>query len=66
MAKKSFFYFFAFVILILCKNNNSCTAAEEIKLYELKKGDFSIKITNYGATVLSVIVPDKNGMTKKS
>lgn len=61
MAKSSFFYFFAFVTLILCKNKNSCTADEEIKVYQLKKGDFSVKITNYGATVLSVILPDKNG-----
>lgn len=61
MAKTSFSYFFVFFILIICKNNNSCSAAEEIKVYELKKGDFSIKITNYGATVLSVILPDKNG-----
>ncbi|KAK4350512.1 hypothetical protein RND71_029825 [Anisodus tanguticus] len=37
------------------------TATEEIKVYELKKGDFSVKITNYGATVLSVILPDKHG-----
>lgn len=33
----------------------------------LKKGDFSIKVTNYGATcivlrVLSVVLPDKNGL----
>lgn len=59
MAKNSFFYFFAFFTLFLCKN--SCKATEEIKVYELKKGDFSVKITNYGATVLSVILPDKNG-----
>ncbi|XP_015067461.1 aldose 1-epimerase isoform X1 [Solanum pennellii] len=59
MAKNSFFYFFAFFTLLFCKN--SCKATEEIKVYELKKGDFSVKITNYGATVLSVILPDKNG-----
>lgn len=34
----------------------------KIGIYELKKGDFSIKITNYGATIISVLVPDKNGM----
>ncbi|CAN4086055.1 unnamed protein product [Withania somnifera] len=61
MAKTSFFYFLAFVTLILCKNKNSCRADEDIKVYQLKKGDFSVKITNYGATVLSVILPDKNG-----
>ncbi|WOH10474.1 hypothetical protein DCAR_0729943 [Daucus carota subsp. sativus] len=33
----------------------------DIGIYELKKGDFSIKVTNYGATVLSVMLPDRNG-----
>lgn len=32
-----------------------------IRLFELKKGDFSIKVTNWGATLVSVILPDKNG-----
>lgn len=35
--------------------------SEEIGVYELRKGDFSVKITNYGATVISVMVPDRNG-----
>ncbi|KAF9671914.1 hypothetical protein SADUNF_Sadunf12G0100000 [Salix dunnii] len=34
---------------------------EDIGFYELKRGDFSVKLTNYGATVISVILPDKNG-----
>ncbi|KAJ4707486.1 Aldose 1-epimerase [Melia azedarach] len=36
-------------------------ATEEVGVYELKKGDFSVKLTNWGATVISVILPDKNG-----
>ncbi|XP_022135314.1 aldose 1-epimerase-like, partial [Momordica charantia] len=35
--------------------------SDQIGTYELKKGDFSIKFTNYGATILSVILPDKHG-----
>ncbi|QCD92574.1 aldose 1-epimerase [Vigna unguiculata] len=35
---------------------------DDIKLFELKKGDFSIKVTNWGATLVSVILPDKNGV----
>lgn len=35
--------------------------SEEIGVYELRKGDLSVKITNYGATVISVMVPDRNG-----
>ncbi|KAJ8553879.1 hypothetical protein K7X08_024557 [Anisodus acutangulus] len=60
MAETSLLLFFSFVILFIIIGN-SCNAAEEIKVYELKKGDFSVKITNYGATVLSVILPDKHG-----
>jgi len=33
----------------------------KIGVYELNKGNFSIKLTNYGATVMSVILPDKYG-----
>ncbi|KMS99185.1 hypothetical protein BVRB_2g047220 [Beta vulgaris subsp. vulgaris] len=34
---------------------------QEIGVYELKNGNVSVKLTNYGATVISVIVPDKYG-----
>lgn len=34
---------------------------DKIGVYELNKGNFSIKLTNYGATVMSVILPDKYG-----
>ena len=37
-------------------------ASSEIGVYELKRGNFSVKLTNYGATVVSVILPDRNGM----
>lgn len=32
-----------------------------VGVYELKKGNFSVKITNWGATVISVILPDSKG-----
>lgn len=32
-----------------------------LKIYELKKGDFSMKVTNFGARIVSVVLPDKNG-----
>ncbi|GAA0185573.1 epimerase/racemase [Lithospermum erythrorhizon] len=34
---------------------------EEIGVYEIKKGDFSIKLSNFGARVMSMFLPDKNG-----
>ncbi|PIA62585.1 hypothetical protein AQUCO_00200533v1 [Aquilegia coerulea] len=33
----------------------------QVKFYELKKGNLSVKFTNRGASIASVIVPDKNG-----
>ena len=33
----------------------------DVGIYELRRGNVSIKLTNYGATILSVILPDKNG-----
>jgi len=39
-------------------------ARKTVGVYELKnkKGGFSIKVTNWGATLMSVIVPDSKGM----
>ncbi|KAG2399029.1 hypothetical protein LR48_Vigan10g235500 [Vigna angularis] len=34
---------------------------KEIGFYQLKRGDLKLNLTNYGATVVSVIVPDKHG-----
>ena len=38
-------------------------ARKTVGVYELKnkKGDFSIKVTNWGATLMSVILPDSKG-----
>lgn len=35
---------------------------EEVGFYEIKKGDFSLKFTNFGAKIVSVILPDQNGI----
>lgn len=40
---------------------NVCKASTEIGFYELKNDHLSVNITNYGATVLSFLVPDRNG-----
>ncbi|KAK4272014.1 hypothetical protein QN277_020623 [Acacia crassicarpa] len=34
---------------------------KKIRIYELKKGDVSMKVTNWGASLLSLLLPDKNG-----
>lgn len=34
---------------------------ETLGYYELRRGEFSMVVTNWGATILSVRLPDKNG-----
>lgn len=46
--------------------NVFCQAATDIGIYELKRGSLSVKITNYGAAVISVVVPDRNGLFTSS
>ncbi|VAH48457.1 unnamed protein product [Triticum turgidum subsp. durum] len=36
-------------------------ARKMVGVYELKRGDFSVKMTNWGATIMSVLVPDSKG-----
>ena len=33
-----------------------------VSVYELKRGDFSVKMTNWGATIMSILVPDSKGI----
>ncbi|XP_050381523.1 uncharacterized protein LOC126798559 [Argentina anserina] len=42
-------------------NGSGHEPKEKVGVYELKKGDFSVKFTNWGATIISLILPDKNG-----
>ncbi|KAK8710718.1 hypothetical protein V6N13_146031 [Hibiscus sabdariffa] len=51
-------FFFALFPLVL---SSSVTKAQQVSVYELKRADFSAKFTNYGATMLSLILPDKTG-----
>ena len=36
-------------------------ARKTVGEYVLRKGDFSVKITNWGATMMSVVLPDSKG-----
>ena len=36
--------------------------AQKIGFYELQKGNITLKFTNWGAAIVSVILPDRNGM----
>lgn len=52
------------LLLCLALSSNADAGRKMVGVYELKnkKGDFSIKVTNWGATLMSVIVPDSYGM----
>ncbi|KAH9775719.1 Aldose 1-epimerase [Citrus sinensis] len=53
-----------FIVLVLFLTNNKCQATESceaVGVYKLKRGDLSLKFTNYGATMLSAVIPDKYG-----
>ncbi|TMX00448.1 hypothetical protein EJD97_000824 [Solanum chilense] len=41
-------------------------SGNNIGIYEIKKGDFSVKVTNYGASIISVLLPDKHVHTKET
>lgn len=55
------------LLLLMFSIARVSAASDGIEVYELKRGNFSVKLTNYGAVVVSVILPDRNGpFTSKS
>ncbi|CAD6238005.1 unnamed protein product [Miscanthus lutarioriparius] len=52
----------AALLLCLALAGRADAARKTVGVYELKnkKGDFSIKVTNWGATLLSVLTPKGN------
>ncbi|KAE8669600.1 3-dehydroquinate synthase-like [Hibiscus syriacus] len=60
MAKICFLLLSLFMIVASAIINGS-EAKEKVGVYELKKGDLSVKFTNWGATIVSLILPDKYG-----
>ena len=61
MAWFSALFWFSILVVLQCASIDSAMA-EEIGMYELKKGNLSMKLTNYGARIVSLVLPDKNGM----
>lgn len=52
---------FCFLIFALWVVANGAESKPEIGFYELKTGDFSVKFTNWGARVVSLVLPNKHG-----
>lgn len=55
-------FLFAFLLLVsFAAVNGGSSPKEAVEIYELKNGDMSVKVTNWGATIISVVLPDKHG-----
>ncbi|KAI7738592.1 hypothetical protein M8C21_010005 [Ambrosia artemisiifolia] len=48
-------------VLLWGSGGVSASKHEDIGIYELNNGHFSVKLTNWGATIISLLLPDKNG-----
>nr|AFK41318.1 unknown [Lotus japonicus] len=42
-------------------NGSAKKEKDHVRLFELKKGDLSLKVSNWGATLVSLVLPDKHG-----
>ncbi|XP_008811569.3 galactose mutarotase-like [Phoenix dactylifera] len=51
----------AFFLLLALMGVSVGASRKTVGIYELKRGDFSVKVTNWGATIISVILPDSKG-----
>ncbi|KAF7135995.1 hypothetical protein RHSIM_Rhsim08G0067400 [Rhododendron simsii] len=51
--------FLVFALWLVVANGSEPTP--KVGIYELKTGDFSAKFTTWGARIVSLVVPDKNG-----
>ncbi|KAJ8775117.1 hypothetical protein K2173_020121 [Erythroxylum novogranatense] len=49
------------LLLVIGFVSGFATKNDEIGIYDLKKGNISLKLTNYGGHVISIFVPDKHG-----
>ncbi|KAG2572558.1 hypothetical protein PVAP13_7KG369955 [Panicum virgatum] len=61
MARGELFLALLFVVVASALAANAAGARKTVDVYELKKGNFSVKVTNWGATIMSVILPDSRG-----
>ncbi|KAL5992175.1 hypothetical protein ACLOJK_013090 [Asimina triloba] len=61
MAKPHSIVGFLLLVFAFSSVAASPTKSKSVGIYELKKGNFSLKLTNWGVTVMSVILPDAKG-----
>ncbi|XP_042423335.1 galactose mutarotase-like [Zingiber officinale] len=55
------FLLFPLLVLALVGSTTSSPVKNKVAIYELTRGEFVVKVTNWGATIVSVILPDSKG-----
>ena len=63
MNKKMAGLFISMIMMMMISLSNGSSASKALGVYEVKKGNFSAKFTNWGATLISLLVPDRYGMS---
>ncbi|CAI9109657.1 OLC1v1009518C1 [Oldenlandia corymbosa var. corymbosa] len=61
MSKFSFLFFCLIITVVSFGGIVNGHGGSKVGIYELKRGDFTVKLTNFGARIMSVVLPDRNG-----
>ncbi|KAF8714955.1 hypothetical protein HU200_027496 [Digitaria exilis] len=62
MARGGELFVAALCVVVASTLAASAGARKTVGVYELRKGDFSVKVTNWGATIMSVVLPDSRAV----
>lgn len=54
---------FISIMMMMISLSSGSSASKALGVYEVKRGNFSAKFTNWGATLISLLVPDRYGMS---
>lgn len=61
MARRELFLALLCLVAFALAASGPADARKMVGVYELRKGDFSVRLTNWGARVMSVVLPDAKG-----
>jgi len=66
MARREVLLGLALLCLLAASAQLAAGARKMVGVSELRKGDFSVKVTNFGARLMSVVFPDSKGAPRCS
>jgi hypothetical protein len=61
MARRELFLALLWLAALALATGPADATRKMVGAYELRKGDFSVRLTNWGARVMSVVLPDCKG-----